>query len=199
MLEIGISGGTYDPIHNWHLVVGECATDQFSFSECLYIPNGDPVHKTDTLDKEKRFKMVELAVRSNPRFRASRIEIDRPGKSFMLDTVKEVRRHYGSAARLNLIIGLDNLKPNGIMTWHRVGELLAMVRLLVAPREHELACKDKIAALLPPATDFDVINCPTSTTASRDIRRWRREGRSIRYLVPEVVYDEIMSQGYYLA
>ncbi len=195
MLEIGISGGTYNPIHNWHLLVGECARDQFKFDETLYIPNRTPAHKTDTLDSLLRFEMVEVGVRTNPYFRASRIEIDREGKSYMLDTLKELRRQYGDEARLNLIIGLDNVEP--IMTWHGASEVLSMVRLLVAPRYHDLACPDKIRKLLPAGTVFDVIDCPTSSISSSLIRERVRQGKSIRYLVPDDVHDLIIGRGYY--
>lgn len=195
MIKIGISGGTYNPIHNWHLLVGECARQQFGFDETLFICNGNPAHKDGTLDKLLRFEMTDLAVQSNPHFRASRVEIDREGKSYMLDTLKELRRHYGPSADLNLIIGLDNLEP--ILTWHGATEVLKMVRLLVAPRYHELACPDKIRKVLPAGTVFDVIDCPTSSISSSLIRERRRLGKSIRYLVPDAVHDLIMSRGYY--
>ena len=197
MLEIGISGGTYNPIHNWHLLVGEYARVQFGFHETLFIPNGNPAHKTDTLDKELRFEMVDLAVRTNPHFRASRIEVDRQGKSYMLDTLKELRRQYGSDARLNLIIGLDTLEP--IMTWHNAREVLRMVRLLVAPRYHELADPVKIRQALPCATEFAVIDCPTSSVSSSMIRERVQAGKSVRYLVPDAVNDMILDKGHYRA
>lgn len=195
MLEIGISGGTYDPVHNWHLLVGECARDQFGFHETLFISNGDPVHKAGRTDKELRWSMLAAGCASNPYFRASRIEVDRPGKSYMLDTLKEVKRHYGPDCRLNLIIGLDTVEP--IMTWYSAHEVLHMVRLLVAPRYHELADKDKIRKALPCDTDFDVIDCPTSSISSSLIRERVRLRKTIKYMVPPEVEEMILRHELY--
>ena len=79
MIEIGIFGGTFNPIHTRQLMVAQCALEQFELDKVIFVPNGTPPHKkTDVLDKESRFEMVAAAVRDNPRFEASRIEIDRP-------------------------------------------------------------------------------------------------------------------------
>jgi nicotinate-nucleotide adenylyltransferase len=197
MKELGISGGTFNPIHNWHLVVAECARVQFDLGKVLMIPNGTPAHKKhDILDAELRFEMVEAAATTNPFFEASRIEIDRDGPSYLLDTLKQLRAEYGDGVRLNFFIGVDNIAP--LPTWYKADEIFGLCRLLIAPRM--TVSRETILEMtktLPAHASFEIIEAPSSGTSSTLIREWIRAGRNPRYLVPDVVYSILAAKGHY--
>lgn len=183
-LRIGLSMGTFNPIHLWHVQVAQCAWDQFDLDYVLFIPNGDPPHKSDVADKEIRFRMVQVGTRGNSHFQASRIEIDRPGKSYTVDTLRALKAQYGDDVELFLIIGLDNLEP--INHWMEATEIFKLCQLLVAPRNAAIGERDKIAAALPDGARFDIIDCPDSGISSTLIRNWIKSGRarSADYLFP---------------
>ena len=117
-------------------MVAQCALEQFKLDKVIFVPTGTPPHKkTDVLDKESRFEMVAAAVRDNPRFEASRIEIDRPGITYSIDTLKELKQSLGDGVRLNFIIGEDNIKS--LENYARADEILSLCRLLVSPRPRQ--------------------------------------------------------------
>lgn len=200
MKEIGISGGTFNPIHNWHLVAAQCALEQFGLDKVLLVPNGDPPHKKhDVLDKELRWEMVSAAAATMPgKLEASRIELDRQGPSYTLDTLTALKAQYGCGVRLNLIIGLDNLEP--IPRWYKADEIFKLVRLLIAPRLNIPAEEiTRLTQHLPAGTDFAFIESPASTVSSTIIRDWLRRGKSVQYLVPPAVHHILLAKGHYLA
>lgn len=188
---IGLSMGTFNPIHLWHLQVAQCAWDQHELDFVLFIPNGDPPHKKGVVDKFLRLRMVQAAIRGIKHFRVSRVEVDRPGKSYSIDTIKRLRELYGPDVELCLIIGIDNLDQLAKKTWYKTDELLRLpnFRLLIAPRARDLAIREKIAAVLPPGTRFDIIDTPDSNVSSSMIREWYATGRhrSADFLVPNAV------------
>ncbi len=198
MKELGLSCGTFNPIHNWHLIAGQTAMDQFGLDKVLFIPNGNPPHKKDVLDKELRFEMVCAAIAGNPRFQASRIEVDRTGPSYTLDTLTALKQQYGDGVRLNLIIGVDNIGP--IPKWYKADEIFRICRLLIAPRLACLTEEDvcKMAENLPAHTEYKVISeAPSSTVSSTMVREWIGKGRSVQYLVPHPVNQILLSKGHY--
>jgi nicotinate-nucleotide adenylyltransferase len=194
---IGIMGGAFNPIHSRHLMVAQSAVDQLGLDEVLFVPTGDPPHKkTDLLDKEARFEMVEAACADNPRFTASRIEIDRPGTSWTLDTLKELTTLYAGSARLHFIIGEDNLPV--LKNYAKRAEFLSLCRLVVSPRSTvDPAALASWKQDLPEA-DLVVLDCPANEVSSTIIRNWLRAGRSVRYLVHEAVCKLLTSKKHYL-
>src|SRR5438094_6412096 len=133
MRHLGIMGGTFNPLHSRHLMVGQAAGDQFSLEKVLFVPSGNPPHKkADVLEPELRFEMVAAGVAGNPLFEPSRLEIDRPGVTWTIDTLKELARIYGPDVRLNFIMGEDNIAA--MEGYDRRAEFLSLCRLLVSPR-----------------------------------------------------------------
>lgn len=199
MKELGLSCGTFNPIHDWHLLTAQCALEQFGLDRVLLIPNGQPPHKkSDVLDKELRWEMVAAAAATHPGFEACRIELDRQGPSYTLDTLKALKAQYGDSVRLNLIIGVDNVEP--IPRWYKAEEIFKLVRLLIAPRQHvDAEAARRLASNLPAGTVWDIItDVPHSNISSTMIRQWIRQGRSVRYVVPDAVHRIITEKRLYL-
>lgn len=198
-LRIALSMGTFNPIHLWHLQVAQCAWDQLDADFVLFIPNGDPPHKDGVVNKYLRYRMVKAGIHGNDRFKASRIEIDRPGKSYTVDTLRLLKTLYGEDTEFCLIIGLDNV--DAIKNWRQPEEIFKLCRLAIAPRNTESVTREEIAAVLPPAAVFDIIDCPNSDISSTKIREWIRTGRarSADYVVPNAVRRIIARHKLYLA
>jgi nicotinate-nucleotide adenylyltransferase len=198
MKEIGISGGTFNPVHTWHLVAAQCAIEQYGLDKVLLIPNGDPPHKkAGVLDKEERWEMVVAAAATMPgKLEASRIELDRQGPSYTLDTLTALKAQYGEGVRLNLIIGLDNLEP--IPRWYKADEIFKLVRLLIAPRLNIPQAEiDRLVQNLPAGADYAFIEAPTSNVSSTLVRDWIARGKSVQYLVPPAVHSILTAKGHY--
>lgn len=200
MYDIGISAGTFNPIHLWHPIVADFARTQWKLKKVLFIPNGNPVHKKGVLDKEVRFEMVKAAIASSPFFEASRIEIDREGPSYTIDTLRALKAQYGSDVRLNLIIGVDNIEPEAglpITRWKESEEVFSLCRLLIGPRHTVMTDRKKVAALLPAGTNFELIRCPSSSLSSTLVRDRIADGLSVRTLLSPAVFDIISSRRLY--
>lgn len=184
-LRIGLSMGTFNPIHLWHMQVAQCAWDQFDLDFVYFIPNGDPPHKSDVAPKKIRYRCVQEACRGIKHFRPSRIEIDREGKSYTIDTLRALKALHPDA-EFFLIIGLDNVEP--INHWMESDEIFKLCQLLVAPRDAAIADRDIIARVLPKGARFGIIDCPGGGISSTIIRNWIKTGRarSADYLFPNV-------------
>ena len=129
MAQIGILGGTFDPIHEGHLMIAESARECLRLDKVIFMPAGRPWLKSDraVTDPAHRLAMVELAIEDNPRFEVSTMEIERPGPTYTVDTLTELRRRMGGAD-LYLILGMDSVRELG--RWHRperIFELCALV------------------------------------------------------------------------
>lgn len=195
---LGIMGGAFNPIHSRHLMVAQCAVDQLQIDRVLFVPSGQPPHKkAGMLGKEQRFEMVAAAVADNPLFEASRLEIDREGVTWTIDTLKQLAALHGPTVRLNFIIGEDNLVV--LKNYDRRQEFLSLCRLVVSPR----ATTD--AALLAhwqqelPEADLVILDCPANEVSSTLIRRWIAEGKDVRYLVHDAVGVILKEKKYYAA
>lgn len=202
--DLGIMGGAFNPIHNGHLDVGDRAMEQFSLFKVLFIPSGAPPHKkAGLLDKELRYEMVAAAVKGRRGFEASRLEVDRPGVTWTIDTLKELRRlcgwrylwPYGFRVRLNFIIGEDNIAT--IQNYDRKDELLGLCRLLVCPRIHADRKKQEDLRQALPGADLEVLDFDANELSSTLVRQLVVAGKSIRHLVPECVRFIIEARGYY--
>jgi nicotinate-nucleotide adenylyltransferase len=198
-------GGAFNPIHTRHLLVGQCAIDQLGLTKVLFVPSGDPPHKkVGLLDKEARFEMVQLACSDNPLFEASRLEVDRPGVTWTIDTLKELLAQYktlGIGVRLNFIIGEDNLP---IMSkYSRCAEFLGLCRLVVSPRQTSDCDQALLKRWLPvfrailPSAELAILSAPANEVSSTLIRNWVEQGKSVRYLVHDKVNAKILSAGHY--
>lgn len=196
MRHIGVMGGAFNPIHTRHLMVAQKAMDQFGLEKVIFVPSGNPPHKkTGMLDKELRFAMVVAAISDNPRFEASRLEIDRVGESWTIDTLKELQRLYGQDVCLNFIMGEDNV--SAFKTYERRVEFFALCRLLVSPRR---SADPQLVATwrqILPEADIEAIDCPANDCSSTLVRTWICNGHSVRYMVPSAVLKIIEDNGYY--
>lgn len=201
MRDIGLFCGTFNPIHLGHLLMAECARDQFELERVLFITSPSPPHRTSgLLDKEERHAMVAAAVADNPFFEASRLEMDRAGPSYTVDTLRLVKENYGTDTRLNLIIGEDNLPY--IKQWRESSEILMLCRLLVAPRQFPTPNPKYGSAAgpdggLPAAASIEMMEFPLIPISASEIRERLARGRSIRYMVPPAVYDILMKKRHY--
>lgn len=209
--DLGIMGGAFNPIHNGHLDVAECALEQFRMFKVLFIPSGNPPHKKEgLLDKELRFELVEEGVADYPLFEASRLEVDRPGITWTIDTLKELRKQYPWRVRLNFIIGEDNIAT--IANYDRKHELLSLCRLIVCPRvvvkdgivrpvaAAEVDVQKKLESwrqALPPGAQIEVLDYSANELSSTLVRTLVAAGKSIAGLVPERVRRIILARGYY--
>jgi len=129
---VGLFGGTFNPLHNAHIEVARTALEQYELSRIVFIPNGIPPHKEHVLgaDKEARFEMVQLATESIPEFTVSRIEVDREGPSYTIDTIRALKDDYPQG--ICFIVGADRLLK--LDTWKEPHELLRSVPFVIAPR-----------------------------------------------------------------
>jgi nicotinate-nucleotide adenylyltransferase len=181
--------------------MAECARDQFELERVLFITSPSPPHRTSgLLDKEERHAMVAAAVADNPFFEASRLEMDRAGPSYTVDTLRLVKENYGTDTRLNLIIGEDNLPY--IKQWRESSEILMLCRLLVAPRQFPTPNPKYGSAAgpdggLPAAASIEMMEFPLIPISASEIRERLARGRSIRYMVPPAVYDILMKKRHY--
>ncbi|HEX6867930.1 MAG TPA: nicotinate-nucleotide adenylyltransferase [Candidatus Limnocylindrales bacterium] len=194
---IGILGGTFDPIHIAHLAVAEEAAEALGLERVVFIPAGIPPHKPDRVITagEHRLAMVERAIAGNPRFAADRRELDRPGRSYTVDTLESLSRETSS--ELALIISADSYLD--FMSWREPRRILELARLIVAPRDgFPEAGPDFLAANLPHHADrATFLDGPHLQLSSSELRARAAAGRSLRYLVPDAVAGYISDHGLY--
>jgi nicotinate-nucleotide adenylyltransferase len=175
-------GGTYDPPHVGHLIVAQDIVEELALHRLLIIPAGDPPHRAALLPTEVRLELVSQAFGGNPCFEVSRIEVDRSGPSFTVDTLRWIRRTM-VPEELYCVIGVDQLRV--IDTWSRYEEIPEIARLAVMARDGEA----------PPAEDipvpFENVAVTRVDISGSEIRDRLREGRSIRYLVPERIRERV--------
>ncbi|MHB0999953.1 MAG: nicotinate-nucleotide adenylyltransferase [Armatimonadota bacterium] len=198
MLRLGIMGGTFDPPHWAHLIMAEQAAWKFNLDRVLFIPAGSPPHKSMNLvtDPEHRYAMVLLAANSNPLFHVSRIEIDRDGPSYSVDTIRQLRGIYGSDTEIYFIIGADEALD--IPSWHQAECLPDLATFVIAPRPG-FDFEEQVKKLPEKFhRSFELINMQPVYISSTDLRLKVSQGETIRYLVPESVENYICKQGLYL-
>ena len=201
--KIGIMGGTLNPVHHGHLVTAQEALDQFGLDEVIFIPTGDPPHKIEDLlaHAEDRYLMTVISTSSNSSFFVSRVEIDRTGKSYTIDTVKELRKIYGSGSELYFITGADAILE--ILTWTNTREIVTLTKFIAATRPgYDLS---KIKGLKTTLFDSEdkadrrifIMEIPALAISSTNIRQRIKNGRPVNYLVPEGVNNYILKHGLY--
>ena len=203
---IGVFGGTFDPIHVGHLAVAEEAAEAAGLERVLFVPAARPPHKpgVEFASPEDRLAMVQLAISDNPRFAASRLELDRPGLSYTADTLAELAgtAERAGVATLSLILSADAFA--GLPTWHDPRRVLSLARLVVVPRDgHEDASADLLRAWFPDLPDAAAegifLDGPRLRLSASTLRARAAAGRSLRYLVPDAVRAHIEDHALYRA
>ena len=201
MADIGIMGGTFDPIHNGHLLLGEQAYLEYGLSEVWFMPSGDPPHKTDhhVTSASDRCAMVRLAIQNRPYFRFSDFEVMREGKTYTAQTLKLLKEKYPQH-RFFFIIGADSLYE--IETWYHPESVMAQTVLLVANREYEKTHREiqeqiRFLESKYQHADIRLLHCAEMDVSSCELRRWEADGHTIQRFVPESVNDYIEEHGLY--
>ncbi|MDH4300399.1 MAG: nicotinate-nucleotide adenylyltransferase, partial [Dehalococcoidia bacterium] len=194
---IGVLGGTFDPIHMGHLVVAEEARTKLGLSEVLFVPAGQPWLKQDhsITTAAHRVEMVRRAIADNPFFKLNTLEVDRPGPSYTVDTLKLLQDQLGSEASFFFILGRDTLAE--LPLWKEPRRVLQLCRLVVPPRlgSRDLRhLEEAIPGLLERVIQLDM---PVIGISSSEIRQRIARRLSIHYLVPAEVEQYIAEQKIY--
>ncbi len=191
-------GGTFDPIHFGHLVAAEEALVQFNLDRVIFMPTGEPARKThlDVTQAEDRYLMAVIATASHPDFEVSRMEIDRPGPTYTVDTLRALRNIHGKMADLYFITGADAVWE--MLTWKDAEEFEDLCTFIAATRpgyDLDAARQEHADALARLRIEF--IEVPALAISSTDIRQRVGERRPIRYLTPESVVAYIKKHRLY--
>jgi len=172
---LGLLGGSFNPIHNGHLTIARLVRDQLRLDQVLFIPTGDPPHKRDgsLAPAKDRHEMVRLALADTPSFHLSDIEIRRSGKSYSIDTIRELQRQFGSSAELYFLIGLDAFLD--LPNWKEPIELLRACRFVVVPRPGQSFRSLANMPLLPTLDAHTLTQLDAGTLSQLDIAMpsWR--------------------------
>jgi nicotinate-nucleotide adenylyltransferase len=194
----GVFGGTFDPVHVAHLAVAEAARDTFGLRQVLFVPAAQPPHKPGRVitPVEHRLAMVELAVAANPAFAVSRIEADRAGLSFTVDTLAALSTAEPDA-HLALIVSAESYRE--LSTWHDPRRILDLADLIVAPRDGYAAADPELVPRQFPDAPATIafMDGPLIRLSASEIRARVAAGRSVRYLVPDAVAAYIGDHGLY--
>lgn len=185
-------GGTFDPVHHGHLVAASEVRSRFALDRVVFVPTGDPWQKADTVvtTAEHRYLMTVIATASNPAFTVSRADVDRPGPTYTVDTLRSVRDEYGADAELFFITGADAITQ--ILGWHDVEDLFDLAHFIGCTRPgHTL----DVTGL--PADRVTLLEIPALSISSTDCRRRVRASEPIWYLVPDGVVQYVAKERLY--
>jgi nicotinate-nucleotide adenylyltransferase len=192
---IGVLGGTFDPIHNGHLVAASEVAHALALAEVVFVPTGQPWQKEDRdlSPAEDRYLMTVIATAFDPLLSVSRIDIDRPGETYTVDTLTDLRAERGPGAEFFFIMGADAL--SSIKTWRNTENLLRMAHFVGCTRPGHPIDPDALKKDFN--GDFTLIDIPALEISSTACRERVRTGRPIRYLVPDGVIQYIAKRGLY--
>ena len=191
-LRIGVMGGTFDPIHHGHLVAASEVASLFSLDEVVFVPTGEPWQKSDRIvtPAEDRYLMTVIATASNPRFSVSRVDIDRGGPTFTVDTLRDLRLDRGGEVDFFFITGADALSQ--IFSWRDADELVEMA--------HFVGCTRPGHTLTDPGLPLgkaSLVEIPALAISSTACRERVRRGEPVWYLVPDGIVQYINKRGLY--
>lgn len=189
---IGIMGGTFDPIHHGHLVAASEVAYYFSLDEVIFVPTGQPYQKEDrdVSAAEDRYLMTVIATASNPRFSVSRIDIDRAGPTYTIDTLRDLRAERGDSTQFFFITGADALSR--IMSWENAEELFDLAHFVGCTRPgHRLTGRGL------PEDRVSLVEIPALAISSTECRQRVADGEPIWYLVPDGIVQYIAKRGLY--
>jgi len=202
IVSLAVMGGSFDPIHLGHLIIAEQAAEALRADRVLFVPCNIPPHKdaAGLTPGSHRLKMIALAARGNLKFRASNLELSRGGVSYTVDTIEQLRGMYGPRAKIWFVIGADSLRE--LASWKNYRRILSLCTIVTAGRpgsglemwrgEGGAFSREEVARLRA-----RILPTPLIGISSSEIRRRRREGLSIRYLVPAAVERYIVGHGMY--
>jgi len=189
---IGIMGGTFDPIHHGHLVAASEVAERYALDEVVFVPTGHPWQKADAVvsSAEDRYLMTVIATASNPRFSVSRVDIDRDGPTYTVDTLRDLRAAYGEKAALFFITGADALSR--ILSWKDTEQLFALAHFVGVTRPGF-----ELSAAHLPADTVSLVQVPAMAISSTDCRNRVAAGKPVWYLVPDGVVQYIAKRHLY--
>ena len=200
-MNIGVLGGTFDPIHMGHLIIAEETRVRLALAEVLFIPAGEPWLKTNNYisPAEHRVQMVRLAIAGEPSFKLSMMEVERPGPSYTVDTIAELKGQIRAGDKLFFILGWDNLMQ--LPQWREPSRLAQMCCLVAVPRVgYPPPDLNTLEAAIPGLSQSIVmLDAPQIEISSSEIRSRVARGLSIHHLVPEPVEKYIRQHGLYIA
>ena len=188
---VGVMGGTFDPIHHGHLVAASEVAARFHLDEVVFVPTGQPRFKVDqdvTL-AEHRYLMTVIATASNPRFTVSRVDVDRAGVTYTVDTLRDLKTARPDAD-LFFITGADAIQQ--ILTWKDADELFAMAQFVAVTRPGHALSVDGL-----PGDRVRILEVPALAISSTDVRARARAGEPVWYLVPDGVVQYIAKHRLY--
>jgi len=198
MLKLGIMGGTFDPIHNGHLIIAQEVAYKLNLERVLFVPAADPPHKQQQLVErvEHRLQMVRLAITGNPTFELSTIEIERAGLSYTVDTLETLHKQHPTT-ELYFIIGADAAAD--LLQWHKPERIIELAHLAVVKRlGYELPLDKLLAALPQLQTRLERVTAPLVEIAAHEIRERICKGAPVKYLVPPLVEEYIRHEKFYV-
>ncbi|HQR26203.1 MAG TPA: nicotinate-nucleotide adenylyltransferase [Nocardioides sp.] len=191
---VGVMGGTFDPIHHGHLVAASEVQAWFDLDEVVFVPTGDPWQKSHrrVSPAEHRYLMTVIATAANPHFTVSRVDIDRDGPTYTIDTLRDLRAQL-PGTELYFITGADALAD--IFTWRDAGELFGLARFVGCTRPGYNMDADQLGDI--PADRVTLVEIPALAISSTDCRERKRRGEPVWYLVPDGVVQYIAKHRLY--
>jgi nicotinate-nucleotide adenylyltransferase len=192
MRRIGVMGGTFDPIHHGHLVAASEVAHIFDLDEVMFVPTGEPYQKDhrQVSPAEDRYLMTVIATASNPRFSVSRVDIDRPGPTYTIDTLREIGEKNNPDDELYFITGADALAE--ILTWHDVDELFTLAHFVGCTRPGH-----RLSGAGLPDRKISLVEIPALAISSTECRARVEAGEPVWYLVPDGVVQYIAKRRLY--
>ena len=189
---LGVMGGTFDPIHHGHLVAAAAVADYFALDEVVFVPTGQPWQKQgrDVSAAEDRYLMTVIATASNPRFSVSRVDIDRPGPTYTIDTLRDLRTERGADAEFFFITGADALTE--LLTWRDPEAMFELAHFVGCTRPGHTLSDPGL-----PGARVSLIEVPALAISSTDCRERVAVGRPIQYLMPDGVVQYIAKRRLY--
>lgn len=183
-------GGTFDPIHHGHLVAASEVQARFELDEVVFVPTGQPYQKGKVSPAEDRYLMTVIATASNPRFHVSRVDIDRDGPTYTVDTLRDMRAIYGVETELYFITGADALGL--ILSWKSALEMFTMAHFVGVTRPGF-----ELSDAHLPADSVTLVEVPAMAISSSACRDRVAGGEPVWYLVPDGVVQYINKRGLY--
>lgn len=186
---IGVMGGTFDPIHHGHLVAASEVAQSFDLDEVVFVPTGQPWHKKTVTSAEHRYLMTVIATASNPTFTVSRVDVDRVGTTYTIDTLRDIHAAHPDA-ELFFITGADAVAQ--ILSWKDYDELWELAHFVAVSRPGHVL---NVSGL--PAQDVSLLEIPALAISSTDCRSRVNRGHPVWYLVPDGVVQYISKHHLY--
>ena len=189
---VGVMGGTFDPIHHGHLVAASEVADRFDLHEVVFVPTGHPWQKLDAKvsPPEDRYLMTVIATASNPQFTVSRVDIDRDGPTYTVDTLRDLRDVYGKKSEMFFITGADALSK--ILSWKDADQLFELAHFVGVTRPGFTLSDAHL-----PAEAVTLVQVPALAISSSDCRARVAAGQPVWYLVPDGVVQYIAKYKLY--